>query len=264
MGPLQKQDRFPKDFSPQEKSVPRVASGVQKSARGISLLLLGVLACALAACDSAPSWLPSHTNKTRQLAEQSLAVGDFPQAVRYYESCLDGTRESADVHYHLALIYDTKLEDPISALHHYRRHLRMDPSSKWTSEVNQSVGRIERSLAAKLSEGGLVTRAEAARLRNENSSLREQIAALRGQPKPKNTPPPTDRKGFSKVPETRRAEQAVGQETRTYTVQKGDTLASISRKFYNTSNRWKDIVDANHNQLGGGTGIREGQVLIIP
>jgi LysM repeat protein len=264
MGPLQKQDRFPEDFPLSQNSLPSVDSAAQKPARVLNLLLVGALACVLTACDSAPSWLPTNTNKSRQLAEQSLAVGDFPQAVRYYESCLDGTQASADVHYHLALIYDTKLEDPISALHHYRRHLRMDATSKWADEVNQSIGRIERSLAAKLSEGGLVTRAEAARLRNENSQLREQIAALRGQPKQKATPPPTDRKGFSKVPETRQAEQAVGQETRTYTVQKGDTLASISRKFYNTSGRWKDIVDANHNQLGGGTGIREGQVLIIP
>ncbi len=247
MNPYQTQDRF-------------VFTG-----KSLPILLAGCLmASTFTGCDSAPSWLPANTQKSRQLAEQNVTVGDFPQAVRYYEACLDGTQDSADVHYHLALLYDTKLADPVSALHHYRRHLRMDPSSKWAAEVNKSISRIERSLAAKLAESGLVTRAEAARLRNENNQLREQIAALRGQPKTLASPPPTDRQGFSKVPQTREAEQAVGKETRTYTVQRGDTLASISRKFYNTSNRWKDIVDANHNQLGGGTGIREGQVLIIP
>lgn len=254
MGSLQKQDRLRSDTTTFPPSLP-----------GRFLFWMIPVFLCLTGCDSLPQFPQWGSQKSRQLAEQSMAVGDFPQAVRYYETCLDGTEGTADVHYHLALIYDSKLNDPVSALHHYRRHLRMDPSSKFAGEVGQSISRIERSLAAKLNEGGLVPRSEAVRLRNENNQLREQIAALRGKPKtPATQQPPTDPKGFSKVPQTRQAEQVVGSETRTYTVKKGDTLASISRQFYKNSNRWKDIVDANHNQLGGGTGIREGQVLIIP
>jgi len=233
----------------------------QKQARMQIIFWLSPLFFILAACDAPQGW---NAGKSIDLAEQSLVAGDYPRAVRHFESCLDGTEATADVHYQLALIYDGKLDDPISALHHYRRHLRMNPEAKTADEVRQSVSRIERELAAKLGEGGLVPRSEAVRLRNENNQLREQLAALRGQPKKSATPPPVDAKGFSKVPQTRQAEAVVSNETRTYTVKKGDTLASISRQFYKTSNRWKDIVDANHNQLGGNTAIREGQTLIIP
>ena len=51
----------------------------------------------------------------------------------------------------------------------------------------------------------------------------------------------------------------------TYTVQSGDTLASISRKFYkNNSARWKDIQDANFNALEGTARLQPGMVLMIP
>lgn len=217
-----------------------------------------------AGCDKLPKW---ESESPEEIAEHSAAAGDYPKAVRYFEQALDGTAETAGIHYRLALIYDTQLKEPVSALHHYRRYLRVAESGKYAADAKKAAGRVERELITRLGEGGLMTRAEAVRLRNENTTLRQQIAELRGQkaavPKP-GAKPPVDKKGFSKDPATRDAEKVVGSETRTYTVQKGDTLASISRRFYNSSNRWKDIVDANQNQLQGGTSIHEGQVLIIP
>ena len=51
---------------------------------------------------------------------------------------------------------------------------------------------------------------------------------------------------------------------RTYVVQKGDTLASISRKFFKHASRAKDIQDANSGTLNGTNKIKAGQSLIIP
>lgn len=233
------------------------------------LIALGLLT----GCEKLQEW---GAPKPEELGDQAVAAGDFPKAVRFYETALDGTSKTAELHYRLAIIYDNHLKDPTSALHHYRRFLRMTESPAHKEEVDRSIERLQREMVARLGEGGLVSRNEAVRLRNENNTLRQQIAALRAQPSPSPSsppsstkaastpPPPVDRQGFSKVPQTRQAETVVGPETRTYTVQKGDTLAAISRKFYNTSARWKDIVDANQNQLGNNTSIREGQVLIIP
>lgn len=190
-----------------------------------------------------------------------------------YESLLDGTPATAKFHYELALIYDDKLHDPVSALHHYRRYLRMSEDEASKKEVRDFVARIELELAAKAAESGIMTKREAARLKNrnleleeENSRLKAELAAEKKKPKAPQVAatPERDKKGFSTNPKTAAAEKAVGSETRTYTVQKGDTLASISRKFYNTSQRWKDIADANYNQLQGSVDLRVGQVLIIP
>jgi len=219
------------------------------------------------ACDQLPQ-LPTGPGKSKDLADQAAAAGDYPKAVRLYEQALDGTNKTAEIHYLLAIVYDSRLNDPVSALHHYRRYLRMEAEQRRAEEVSRSIARIERDLATRLG-GGLVTKSEAVRLRNENTELRKQLAQARGVKAPppaaaSASKPPVDARGFSTVPATKAAEAAVGSETRTYTVQRGDTLAAISRRFFKTPQRWKDIADANHNQLQGTTNIREGMVLIIP
>ncbi|RLS47386.1 MAG: LysM domain-containing protein [Planctomycetota bacterium] len=50
----------------------------------------------------------------------------------------------------------------------------------------------------------------------------------------------------------------------TYTVQKGDTLMELSRKFYGSDTEWKRILDANANLKGDAKAIAPGMKLIIP
>jgi nucleoid-associated protein YgaU len=47
-------------------------------------------------------------------------------------------------------------------------------------------------------------------------------------------------------------------------VKKGDTLAEISRKFYNTSSRWRDVLKANKGLISSPTGLRPDMKLTIP
>jgi nucleoid-associated protein YgaU len=53
--------------------------------------------------------------------------------------------------------------------------------------------------------------------------------------------------------------------TNTYTVQKGDTLVAIARKFYGGDSDWKRILDANSSVLkGDAAALRPGMKLTIP
>jgi len=52
--------------------------------------------------------------------------------------------------------------------------------------------------------------------------------------------------------------------SRSHTVGKGDTLSAISKKYYDTANRWQEIFDANRDQLDDPDLIKPGQVLRIP
>jgi len=52
--------------------------------------------------------------------------------------------------------------------------------------------------------------------------------------------------------------------SRTYTVQKGDTLYGLARKFYNDQARWKDIWEANRTRLSDPNKLSVGTKLIIP
>ncbi len=49
-----------------------------------------------------------------------------------------------------------------------------------------------------------------------------------------------------------------------YTVRKGDTLQSISNKFYGTTKRWKEIYEVNQEILKSHDKIYPGQIIEIP
>lgn len=53
-------------------------------------------------------------------------------------------------------------------------------------------------------------------------------------------------------------------ESRTHQVTKGDTLYALARHYYDDQRRWKDIYEANRNQLPTPDALRIGQALRIP
>lgn len=184
-------------------------------------------------------------------ADWKAAQGDYLWAINLYESALDGTPQSAEVHYKLALLYDDKLNDPLHALHHFKRYLVLNPEGAHATEVKDFMHRDEVALGTSLSGDAVVTRAEAARLRNENLNLHRQIDAGRLRSTAAEKSP------------SRRSEKEIAGSHR-YTVKEGDTLASISRKFYKTSKRWRDIRDANENKIDDPDNLKEGVTLTIP
>jgi nucleoid-associated protein YgaU len=149
-------------------------------------------------------------------------------------------------------LYDDKLNDPLQALHHFKRYLVLNPEGSHATEVKDFIHRDEVALGTSLSGDTVVTRAEAARLRNENLRLHREIDA--GPVKP--------RLGAEKSPSRHGDKSKTG--AHTYTVKEGDTLASISRKFYKTSKRWRDIRDANENKVDDPNNLKEGVTLKIP
>src|SRR5207302_3978439 len=117
-------------------------------------------------------------------ADWKAAQGDFLWAINLYEAALDGTPQSAEVHYKLALLYDDKMNDPLHALHHFKRYLTLNANGKHADEVRGLMKRDEVVLATSLSGDSVLTREDAARLRNENLSLRKQLEER--QPKPRS------------------------------------------------------------------------------
>jgi nucleoid-associated protein YgaU len=161
--------------------------------------------------------------------------------------------KTAEVHYKLGVLYDDKLKTPLSAIHHYDRYLELVPTGGRSKEAKNAKTDCEKRLNLAQKEGGLMTTAEAARLRNENERLRKDLAELHAL---KPTPPPHSPSpgGTDKMPPG----------ARTHVVGKGETLASISFKYYRNRVNAAQIKDANFNQLGGKDIIKPGMTLIIP
>ena len=212
-------------------------------------LVAGSLALSLGGCDKSP--FDNRKERSLDQAEQKQAAQDFRGAVSAYESALDGTAKSADVHFRLGLIYSDKLNDPVSAVHHFNRYLEILPNGPHAKEAKSNLDRLELILATTLAGGTLISHAEATKLKAENKDLKAQLALARN-------PPP----GASGAVATTDNKLAPG--SKTYQVQPGDTFASISRKFYKTKARAKDIQDANHNTVPNVTKLKPGQTLIIP
>jgi LysM repeat protein len=199
------------------------------------------------------------TSREAQLVKEADAKtvqGDFLWAINLYEAALDGTPQSAEVHYKLALLYDDKMNDPVHALHHFKRYLTLNANGKHADEVRGFMKRDEVVLATSLSGDSVLTREDAARLRNENLSLRKKLEER--QPKPRSAT-------AEKSPEARHPDSEKKKSgAHTYVVEEGDTLASISRKFYKTSSRWKEILDANKKKIDDPDDLKAGQRLSIP
>ena len=198
-------------------------------------------------------------------AETKAAEGDYIHAVGLYEAALDGSVQSADVHYELALLYDDKMNDALHALHHFKRYLTLAPNGSHAADAKNFMKRDEITLMTSLSGDSVVTRAEVSRLKNENLSLRKEIedrwVANRSAAAASGKPAPPEARAEVK---SASSEKKSARHARTYVVQPGDTLASISRKFYKTSARWKKIRDANEKSVDDPEKLKVGQSLAIP
>ncbi|HXA10293.1 MAG TPA: LysM peptidoglycan-binding domain-containing protein [Chthoniobacterales bacterium] len=193
-------------------------------------------------------------------ADAKRAEGNYVEAINLYEAALDGRPDSADVHYKLALIYDDKLNDPLNALHHFKRFLALEPGGKRAEEVKGFMKRDELTLLTNLTGDSMVPRSEVVRLRNENLNLRQQIEGRWAEKKAASATEKTA-SGTKKQPVEK---EKKGGPARHYTVQRGDTLASIARKFYKSSARWHRILEANSDTLSKPGDLKPGQTLLIP
>lgn len=222
-------------------------SGVPVSGLIAKIFLL-VCALIFAGCDKQN---PQRDAVAR--AEEQVKVGAFTQGIRAYEGALDGTAKTAEIHYKIAVLYDDKLKEPLDAIHHYERYLEFAPKGGHAKEAHAAKEDCEKRLQAKLGKEGFMSTGEAARLRNENETLRKTIAELRN-PKPL----PASEKPDPNKPD------AMPPGAKRYSVARGDTLAKIAVKFYNNRAYAGHIKDANFNQLRGGDVLQVGMILIIP
>src|SRR5437667_10496470 len=222
-------------------------------AKTAACVWLSIFSVCLPGCERVGS---SRYAQLMQDADSKSARGDFARAINLYEAALDDSPRSAEVHYKLALLYDDKLNDPVSALHHFKRCLALSPNGPHANEVKNSMKRDEIAALTALSGDSVIPRSEVARLRNENLNLRQDLEARAASSR--------------SVPEKSQANDASSKKStakkadRTYVVQSGDTLFSISRKFYKSPKRWKEILNANEKTIHDPKKLTVGQTLVIP
>lgn len=189
------------------------------------------------------------------LAEKKAKAREYSAAIKLYESALDGSPETGEIHYRLAVIYDDKLRRPADALHHFQRYLEMLPNGEFAKDAEAYKKEATAKLVRSGTLGGPASQSELIRLKNENLSLQKQLLEAR------------QRAAALSVTAAKRAEETkapLPPGAKRHVVQAGETLGTIALKYYGSKARSADILDANNVQLGGKDRIRPGQVLIIP
>jgi nucleoid-associated protein YgaU len=218
----------------------------------LSRIFLLIAALALTACDKLITDKPK---EKIALAEQKAKAREYSAAIRIYESALDGTPDTGEIHYRLAVIYDDKLRRPADALHHFQRYLELLPNGEFAKEAEAYKKEATAKLMRSGTLGGPVSQSDLIRLKNENLSLQKQLLEAK------------QRAAALSVTAAKRAEETkapLPPGAKRHVVQSGETLGTIALKYYGSKARSADILDANNVQLGGKDRIKPGQVLIIP
>lgn len=248
---------------------------------GIRFILTASL-CVLsfiAGCKPGSVEVVSETDeKQYQLAKDFQGQGRTEDALRAFLRVIEARRNAPESHFEAGYIYLNAMGDPIKAIYHFEQYLQLKPNSPQARQVRQLIETAQKEFARQLPaqpyEGELdrIDMMELVNsLKQENSRLKRELVAtqqrlqnlesrvggsnVRTQVQPSGTYSQSRSATVSPNP------SAV---PRTYTVQSGDSLSSISRKMYGTPSRWIDIYQANRDRLASENALRVGQELRIP
>jgi LysM repeat protein len=244
-----------------------------------------VLSALMTGCNPSGVEVVSETDeKQYQLAQDYKNQGRTEEALSAFLRVIDARRDAPESHLEAGYIYLRTMKDPIRAIYHFERYLQFKPQSPQASQVRQLIETAQKEFARQLPaqpyEGNLdrIDLMELVKtLKQENDSLKRELVAAEqrvqqlenvlGQARRMPTPQrqtAAARQTQSPTEESPAATPDPDEVPRTYTVQSGDTLSTISRRFYGTPSRWIDIFQANRDRLSSENSLRVGQEIRIP
>jgi tetratricopeptide (TPR) repeat protein len=163
--------------------------------RFLCLVLLGAVALGLAGCgDSDRFTYATETDEPNYREGQSLLkAGRRQEALTAFLKVIDRRRDDApESHLEVGLLYVQHINDPLSAIYHFRKYLAQRPNSQQAPLVRQRIDAAIREFARTIPAQPLENQGQRVdliatldRLKQENESLKQQLAearAARGNP----------------------------------------------------------------------------------
>lgn len=244
---------------------------------------------ALSACAPSGVEVVAETDeKQYQLAKRYQGEGRTEEALSAFMRVIDTRRDAAESHLEAGYIFLHEMKDPMRANYHFQRYLQFKPQSPQATQVRQLIETAQKEFARQLPAQpyqGELDRIDLMELvkslKVENDSLKRElvaaqkrvqqlenvVGAARRVPTTQTTsvaPLPQQTNPAAAPVQTATATPDPASAPRSYTVQSGDSLSSISRKVYGTPSRWIDIYQANRDRLSSENALRVGQDLRIP
>ncbi|MGB0413793.1 MAG: Cell division protein CpoB [Coraliomargarita sp.] len=261
-----------------------------RSLISLSLLCLFVLsACAPSSVEVVSEADEKQYHRAKRYKDQ----GRTSDALTAFLGVIDARRDAPESHLEAGNIYLREMKDPVRAIYHFNRYLEFKPQSDQAPQVRQLIETAEKEFARQLPAqpySGELDRLDllemVKNLRKEHETMKRELAESQKRVRQLESmlgdarrAPPAQTTNITPLPQTRPtptttvtasaspappASPAPESVPRSYTVQSGDSLSTISRKFYGTPSRWIDIYQANRDRLSSENALRVGQELRIP
>ncbi len=231
-----------------------------------------------------------------QRAMEELRRGNQQEAMSAFLKVVEKRKDAPESHLELGRIYLNDMNDPIFAIYHFRKFLEVHPNSSASMQVRQMIDTAKKRYAASLPESPFennIRRLELEemwqKVQKENLELKQKLSeatekldkmeaiarinvANREQVVARSSANVASRQDVANAS----ASQSQSKQKRgssvvvardippSYVVQPGDTLSSISKRYYGSVRRWKDIYKANRDRLASPESVRPGQTLRLP
>ena len=222
---------------------------------------------------------------------EELRRGNHQEAFSAFSKVVEKRKDAPESHLELGRLYLSDMKDPISAIYHFRKFLELCPNSSASMQVRQLIDTAKKRFAASLPESPFENNMRRMELeemldkvQKENLELKQKLADAADKldalsrvsvAAPRIAPQASSSSAAGAKPQQPAAQHSQQAQAKkgvsvardippSYVVQPGDSLTSISRRFYGTSNRWKDILKANRDRLVSPESLRAGQTLRLP
>lgn len=215
------------------------------------LFILLILSIILSGC------LPGGNDELDEQRDPNFLAGkaylntlNYRAAAEAFEKALESNPRSASAHFELGLLYEQKLEEENSkaiAIYHFDKFLKLRPNSEHAQIVKQKILACKREIAKPftIEPGSQQYLREYERLKAENIQLKSQLELwhayysnlmARGQAVVANPSQHTETRNIAvgssptQIPQPPSAQQSQQQYLK-HTVQAGDTMAGIAKKY---------------------------------
>lgn len=232
-----------------------------------------VLLALLSGCgkNRVPTDAEEEKNPLVQQGHAYMDAHDYAKAETAFKQAIKENPLMARPYLDLAIIYQQYKPSYIDSICCYKHYLLLRPETEKREFINEQITKVQTQLAQAILRQSGATQAiqELGRLRQENATLRKELAARPRQvqapkPEPAQAEPPAAKKSVTQtIPKSAKPANTSETKHKIYTVRSGDTLTKIARKFYGTSN-YAPIYEANKDRMKSPGDLRVGQTLVIP
>ena len=197
--------------------------------------------------------------------------GETRKALECYLKVIDKRKEAAESHLEAGRMY-LELQDPLPAIYHFNQFIRMKPASDQASMVRGMVRTAEKQFMQQLpgrpmepdAVGSVDATTQLRRLQAENDKLKREITELSRNQRPAETKTVAGPAAVNAIPDPSVAPTKSGR-FRPYTIAKGDTLSTISRKLFKDGDHVQAIFNANRDKMSSPNMLPKiGTVILIP